>query len=84
MYSVYILECANDKLYTGITTDVERRFEEHLAGTGARFTKINPPIRVVYNKKCGDRSAATKEELRIKRLTKAAKLQLIKEHKKDK
>lgn len=79
MYSVYIIECENDKLYTGITTDVERRFQEHLSGKGARFTRINRPIRVVYSKECGDRSTASKEELRIKRLTKAAKLELIKE-----
>jgi len=79
LYSVYIIECENDKLYTGITTDVERRFQEHLSGKGARFTRINRPIRVVYSKECGDRSTASKEELRIKRLTKAAKLELIKE-----
>lgn len=79
MYSVYILECENDKLYTGIATDVERRFQEHLSGKGARFTRINRPLRIVYCKKIGDRSAASKEESRIKSLTKIEKLRLIQE-----
>ena len=58
LYSVYILECENDKLYTGITTDVERRFREHLSGRGAKFTRMHRPIQIVYCQEFEDRSSA--------------------------
>lgn len=44
---VYLLECQNGKIYTGITTDVNRRFDEHLSGTGAKFTRANPPVQIL-------------------------------------
>ncbi|HHT35810.1 MAG: GIY-YIG nuclease family protein [Candidatus Wallacebacter cryptica] len=80
LYSVYILECENDKLYTGITTDVERRFREHLSGRGAKFTRMHRPIQIVYCQEFEDRSSALKAEAEIKKLNKAAKLKLIQEH----
>ncbi len=73
---VYILLCQNDRLYTGITTDVKRRFKEH-QNKSAHFTSYNAPIRVVYTEKAASRSSALKREAAIKRLKKAQKLALI-------
>jgi putative endonuclease len=79
VYSVYILECENDKLYTGISTDVQRRFKEHKSGRGAKFTRMHRPIRIVFCREFKDRSTALKVEAKIKRLDKASKLKLINE-----
>ncbi|MCE9643988.1 GIY-YIG nuclease family protein [Candidatus Parcubacteria bacterium] len=79
MYYVYILECADGSLYTGITTDVERRFEEHKAGTGGHYTRSRSVTEIVYTEKQPDRSSASKREAEIKRLPKAKKLLLIKQ-----
>jgi putative endonuclease len=76
-YFVYILECQKDKLYTGIATDVERRFEEHQNGTGAKFTKVFKPIRVLYTEETLSRSDALKREYQIKQLSREEKEQLI-------
>mgnify|MGYP000918983417 CR=1 FL=1 len=78
-YSVYILSCADDTLYTGITTDVERRIKEHnglLAG-GAKYTMARRPVRLVYTETYPDRSTASKEEYRLKNLSRAQKQYLI-------
>ena len=77
MYFVYILECSDKFLYTGITTDVRRRFEEHKNKTGAHYTKAGKVLRVVYTEKHKDRSAALKREAEIKSWTKKSKLKLI-------
>jgi putative endonuclease len=77
-YFVYILECANKTLYTGITTDLKRRFNEHLGKKGAHFTKANRPKQICYFEKQPNRSQATKREIEIKSWTKKKKLQLIK------
>ena len=69
MYYVYMLECADGSLYTGIATDVERRFAEHAAGKGARYTRAHPPVRVVYQEALPDRSAASKREAAVKKLS---------------
>ncbi len=75
---VYILRCEHDKLYTGVTTDVERRFNEHCQGkTGAKYTKANKPIEIAYTKKHKDRSSAQIDEARIKKLSKQEKEELI-------
>ncbi len=66
---VYLLECANGKLYTGITNDLEKRFYKHCAGKGAVFTRLNPPSHMVAANPCKDRSEATKLEYAIKQLT---------------
>lgn len=73
---VYILECANDYLYTGITTDVARRFREHVAGRGAAFTRMNKPRRMLAFTTCPDRSQASRLEAHIKRLPAADKRRL--------
>jgi len=70
---IYLLECTNGKLYTGITTDLEERFKRHVSGRGAKFTKINRPRHIIAAKPCKDLSEASKLEWRIKRLTRAKK-----------
>ncbi len=80
-YYVYILRCTDDSLYAGITTDVKRRFAEHLSGSakGAKYTKTHPPKEIVAVWQAGNRSAASKLEWRLKHLTKAQKEILCKE-----
>ena len=77
-YYVYILECANKTLYTGITTNAKRRFAEHKNGKGGRFTRANPPKKIRYIEKQPNRSKALKREAEIKRWPRAKKLALIK------
>jgi putative endonuclease len=74
---VYILECKNKALYTGITTDLKRRFAEHRSGRGARYTRANVPRKVVYRETCKTRSRALKREAAIKKLPRAKKLELM-------
>ena len=76
-YFVYLLECENGSLYTGITTDVERRFAEHKKGTGGNFTRANKAKRVVYTEEHPDRSSALKREAEIKKWPHEKKLTLI-------
>lgn len=77
-YFVYMLRCRDDRLYTGITTDIERRFREHMAGDrGARFTRSYPPKEVAAVWSCMGRSAASKLEYALKRLSRQQKLRLI-------
>ena len=66
---VYLIECRDGSLYTGITTDVARRFAQHLAGTGARYTRSHPPLRLLGQCAYPGRSEATIAEYRIKQLT---------------
>ncbi len=73
---VYIVECADLTLYTGITTNIERRLKEHEAGKGAKYTKGRAPLKLVYKEKCNNRSSASKRELEIKALPKKDKLLL--------
>lgn len=77
MYYVYMLQCRDGTLYTGITTDVARRAAVHNSGKGAKYTRSRLPVTVVYQEPQPDKSAALKRELAIKRLTRAQKLQLI-------
>jgi len=81
---VYILKCKDKSLYTGITTDLERRFEEHRSGKGAGYTRSHKPVKIVYFEKLGNRSAALKREAKIKKLGKAEKLVLMGKAKADK
>ncbi|HEY4513561.1 MAG TPA: GIY-YIG nuclease family protein [Candidatus Paceibacterota bacterium] len=79
MYYLYILKCADKTLYTGITTDLKRRVIEHNSGKlGAKYTSSRRPVKMVYSKKFKDRSVASKEEARIKKLKRSKKLELIK------
>lgn len=68
-WCVYLLECVNGRIYTGITTDVDARFNKHLAGKGAKFTKMNPPSHIIATKSCVNRSEASKLEYQIKQLS---------------
>jgi len=77
MYFVYIIECRDQSLYTGITTDVARRFDEHRRGVGARYTAARGATKVVYIEECESRSAALKREANIKSLSRAQKLALV-------
>ena len=76
-WHVYILKCADQTLYTGITTDIERRLSEHNSGLGAKYTKGRAPLKLVYSEQCANRSVASKREIEIKSLPKAQKLLLI-------
>lgn len=80
-YYVYMLRCADDSLYTGITTDVKRRFAEHVSGgkLGAKYTKHHPPKEIAAVWQAENRSSASKLEWQIKHLTKAQKEALCKE-----
>jgi len=78
MYYVYILSCADKTLYTGITVDLNRRIEEHNgAGKGAKYTALRRPVKIVYSKEFKNRSLASKEECRIKKLSRQEKINLI-------
>lgn len=74
---LYLIECRSGALYCGITTDVERRFAQHLAGQGARYTKANPPVKVVYQETCASREEALRREMQVKSLTAAGKRALF-------
>lgn len=73
---VYMLQCADGSLYTGITNQLQRRVEQHRAGKGARYTRGRGPLQLVYQEHCSDKSAALKRELAIKALPRAQKLML--------
>ena len=70
---LYLLECENGSYYAGITTDLERRFAEHVFGIGARYTRANPPQRVIAIKTFPDRASASRAEAALKKLPRAAK-----------
>ena len=74
---VYILRCGDGTLYTGIATDVERRFREHADGRGAKYTRGRGPLTLVYREAQSDKGAALRREAAIKRLPRAEKLALI-------
>lgn len=78
MYYLYILECADKTLYTGITVDLERRVYEHnQTKLGAKYTQIRRPVKLVFSKKFPNRSTASKAEYKIKKLPREEKLKLI-------
>lgn len=70
---VYLVECVDGSIYTGITTDVMRRYAAHCAGKGARYTRARPPLRLLAASPWPDRAAALREEYRIKQLSPAEK-----------
>ncbi len=69
MWFLYLLECANGSVYTGIALDVEARFQQHLAGRGAKYTRAYPPKKILGTKGFRTRGAAQKEEWRVKQLS---------------
>ncbi len=75
---VYIVQCADNSLYTGITKDVKRRLDEHNhSGKGARYTRPRRPVKLVYASKASTHSDAAKHEFLIKKMSKKMKQQLI-------
>lgn len=78
MYFVYIVQCTDGSLYTGITIDVERRFLQHQQGKGGHYTRSHTVKKIVYIEKAKTRSQALKREVEIKRLPVIKKLALIK------
>ena len=81
MYYVYMVRCADDTLYTGIATELERRIEEHNSSEkGAKYTRVRRPVQLVYQEEYPDRSSASKREYEIKKkMTRKEKLELISE-----
>jgi putative endonuclease len=77
IWSCYILRCADDTLYTGITNDLEKRLAAHNAGTASKYTRTRMPVEMVFAEDCADRSAALRRELQIKKLKRPDKLALI-------
>ena len=78
-YFVYILQCADNTYYTGITTDIERRIKEHNGEVkgGAKYTRVRTPVKLIYSEKCESRMTATKREYEIKQLSREKKKELI-------
>lgn len=76
-WSVYILECVDMTLYTGITIDIDRRLKSHNNGSGAKYTRGRGPLKLIYNEFCGSHGAALKREAQIKRLSRMEKLDLV-------
>ncbi len=74
---LYILRCGDGSLYTGITTDVDRRLEAHRSGHGAKYTRGRGPLTLLYRELCGSHSDALKRELAVKQLSRAEKEALI-------
>jgi putative endonuclease len=74
---VYLIECADGSIYTGIARDVAARYAAHACGKGARYTRAHPPARLLASAAYADRSSATKAEYRVKQLTAAAKRALV-------
>lgn len=79
MWYVYILECSDGTLYTGITTDLDKRLKTHNNGKGAKYTCVRLPVVLKASFETADRSEASKEEYRIKQLSRKQKLELINE-----
>ena len=74
---VYILSCSDGSLYTGITTDLERRIQQHNSGNGAKYTRGRRPVELIYSRTCDDHSDALKQEHSIKRMSKQKKWLMI-------
>jgi len=77
MWNVYIIQCKDGKLYTGITNNLNRRLSEHNSGHGGRFTKFRKPVKLVYYQILPTRSKALKKEIEIKKLNRCEKLELV-------
>ena len=76
-WTVYMLRCADDTIYTGIARDAEARIAAHNSGKGAKYTRARRPVAMVYCEAAADRSEASRREYAIKRLSRQAKMALI-------
>ncbi len=77
MWFVYVLLCVDGSFYTGITTDVEMRFQSHVSGKGAKYTRSHPPIKILHQESFPSKSAAAQRECQIKSWTKQEKIQKL-------
>lgn len=77
-YYTYVLLTEDNKLYCGYTDDVEKRFESHKSGKGAKYTRTHKPVKIVYTACFDTKSEAMKEECRIKSMTREEKLEFLK------
>jgi putative endonuclease len=77
MWYCYIVECSDGTLYTGITTNLEMRIKAHNSGKGAKYTRTRSPVLLKWSCEFSNRSEATKEECRIKKLSKIKKIEII-------
>ena len=75
---VYILQCSDESLYTGISNDIEARIKTHNCGKGAKYTRSRLPVKLVYMEKFFNKSGALKREIELKKLSRKKKLNLIK------
>jgi len=78
-WHLYLLECKGGSYYAGITNRLEARFAAHLSGRGAKYTRANPPIRILASKTYPDRSAASIAEAQLKRIPRSEKLGFFKD-----
>jgi len=76
-WTCYLLHCADNTLYCGITNDLDKRLAAHNAGAGAKYTRSRRPVKLVYVEACADKSAALQREMAIKALPRTAKLALF-------
>ena len=76
-WKVYIVSCCDGSLYTGITTDIEKRIAVHNAGKGAKYTRSRRPVKLAWSEDCGDHSSALRRELEIKGMSREDKLRMI-------
>ena len=77
-WCVYMLLCDDNTIYTGITNDLKKRFENHISGKGAKYLRGRKPLEIVYTENFQNRSMATKREMEIKKLNRIKKEALIK------
>jgi predicted GIY-YIG superfamily endonuclease len=74
---VYMLECADGTLYTGVSNDLAKRIEKHNTGKGAKYTRSRLPVKLVYSETAPDKGEALKKEIKMKQLSRTEKLELI-------
>jgi len=80
MYFLYLLLCEDNSIYTGITTDVKRRFKEHKEGTASKYTRAHGAKKILYTEKFKTKGAALKREAKIKKCSRKWKLELMSNH----
>jgi len=73
----YLLRCADDTLYCGITNDLDKRLAAHNAGTASKYTRARVPVKLVFAERCANRSEASRRESEIKNMSRASKLELL-------
>ena len=78
MWFVYLIQCRDNSIYTGITNDLEKRFKHHKEGKGGRYTRNHKPIKILYSEQFETKSDALKREIQIKGWRKEKKINLVK------